>query len=102
MEMKREKVHFKRVDSDISELLKDSEGEEDKEANKKEERTLLEIFKKALENDKIKIQLESLKEEDIPGMVILSEDSRRMQEMMERYSMGGMEGMSILVKKHWY
>lgn len=95
MEMKREKVHFKRVDSDISELLKDSEGEEDKEANKKEERTLLEIFKKALENDKIKIQLESLKEEDIPGMVILSEDSRRMQEMMERYSMGGMEGMSI-------
>ena len=57
MEMKREKVHFKRVDSDISELLKDSEGEEDKEANKKEERTLLEIFKKALELSLIHISL---------------------------------------------
>lgn len=95
MEMKKNDVHFKRVDSDISDLLKDTEGEEDKEANTKETEKLLDIFKKVLGKEDLKLQLESLKEEEVPAMVILSEDSRRMQEMMKRYSMSGMEGMDI-------
>lgn len=93
MEMKKEKVRFKRVDSDISDLLKEDKG--DKEDNKNEEKALSDIFKKVLGKEELKIQLESLKEEDLPGMVILSEESRRMQEMMERYSMAGMGGMNL-------
>ena len=95
MEMKKNDVHFKRVDSDISEILKDDEGEKDKEVNSKETETLLNIFKKVLAKEDLKLQLESLKEEEIPAIVILSEDSRRMQEMMKRYAMSGMEGMDI-------
>ncbi|MCR1899306.1 molecular chaperone HtpG [Irregularibacter muris] len=107
MEMKKTHVHFKRVDSEIADLLKESDDAEDKEVITKETETLTNIFKKVLNKEEIKVQLESLKSEEVTGMVTLSEDSRRMQEMMERYAMGGLEAgmipneeILVLNKKH--
>ena len=95
MEMKKNELHFKRVDSDISDALKETLTEEDQEAVTKEKETLTEVFKKVLGKEELDIELESLKEDNIPAMVVLSEENRRMQEMMERYAMSGMEGMNI-------
>ncbi len=94
MEMKKSDVHFKRVDSDISDLRGDGEAR-DKEELKKEAESLRSLFRKVLGKEKLNIQLENLKDEDVPGMIILSEDSRRMQEMMKRYSMDGLEGVEM-------
>ena len=106
VEMKKDDVKFKRVDSGISELMKD-DGITDEDSNKKEVEKLETIFKKVLKKEDCKIQLENLKTEDVAGIIILSEDSRRMQEMMKRYSMGGFnagmmpnEETFVLNKKH--
>lgn len=88
-EMKDQAIKFKRVDSDISDLMKDKEKPVDEEANKKDLEILTATFKKALNKEECKIQLENLKSQDVTGMIILSEDNRRMQEMMKQYSMGG-------------
>ena len=107
IEMKKNDISFKRVDSDISELMKDLDQVTDDETKGKEVETLTSIFKKALNKEDCKLRLENLKSEDIAAMIILSEDSRRMQEMMQRYSMGsfnpGMipsEETLVLNKKH--
>ena len=106
IEMKKNDIHFKRVDSGISDLMKDQD-ETDDETGKAEVENVTNIFKKALGKEDCKIQLESLKSEDVAGMIILSEESRRMQEMMKRYSMGGFnpgmfpsEETLVLNKKH--
>ncbi|MFZ5967803.1 MAG: molecular chaperone HtpG [Bacillota bacterium] len=107
IEMKKNDISFKRVDSDISDLMKDSDGTADEEASKREAEALETVFKKALKKEALKIRLESLKSEDVAGMIIHAEDSRRMQEMMKRYSMGGFdpgmmpsEEILVLNKKH--
>lgn len=107
VEMKMEDVKFKRVDSDIAELIKDLEEPINEEANKKETETLSKIFKKVLNKEDCKLQLENLKSEDVAGMILLSEDQRRMQEMMKRYSIAGFnpgdmpnEEVLVLNKKH--
>jgi molecular chaperone HtpG len=106
IEMKKNDIHFKRVDSDISELMKEQD-ETDEETSKVEVENVTNVFKKALAKEDCKIQLESLKSEDVAGMMILSEESRRMQEMMKRYSMGGFnpgmfpsEETLVLNKRH--
>ncbi|MDO5566220.1 MAG: molecular chaperone HtpG [Planctomycetia bacterium] len=77
-------VKFMRIDSDISTALK---GEE---ADKEEQEKLSSIFKDTLHNDKLKISLENLKSKGIASMILISEESRRMQEMMKLYNMQGM------------
>lgn len=107
IEMKKQDISFKRVDSNISDLMKDSEETIDEETTTKLTEKLTNIFKKALNKEDCKIQLENLKSEDLAGMIILPEESRRMQEMMKRYSMGGFnpamvpsEETLVLNKKH--
>lgn len=107
IEMKNNEVKFKRVDSDISDLMKDKEENQDEEAIKKETETLSNVFKKILNREDFKVQLESLKSEDMAGMLVLSEEGRRMQEMMKQYGMGGglnfgmpNEEILVLNKKH--
>ncbi|WZL73044.1 molecular chaperone HtpG [Clostridiaceae bacterium 35-E11] len=107
MEMKKNDIHFKRVDADISELMKDLDQTADEGTAKKEIDTLAKLFKRILNKEDCKIQLENLKSEDIAGMMILSEDSRRMQEMMKQYNIGGFdpgmmpnEEILVLNKKH--
>jgi molecular chaperone HtpG len=88
LEMKENNIKFSRIDSDLSESMKDEGAGEDKAELAKE---LEKIFKEALGNDKLKVQVEALKSAGVPGMILLSEYSRRMQEMSRMYGMGGMD-----------
>ncbi|GHU76003.1 molecular chaperone HtpG [Clostridia bacterium] len=82
-------IKFNRIDSDISSNMKNepSEPAEGDETDK----TLEELFKTNLGNDKLQIKVESLKSEEIPAIVLLSEQSRRMQEMSKMF--GSIPGM---------
>ncbi len=82
-----DKVKFQRIDADVTNSFKDESIDE--EEIKKETETLSEMFKKALNNDKLEVKVEKLKNESVSSMITLSEESRRMQDMMKMYSMGG-------------
>ena len=85
-EQKNEGIKFTRIDSDITNTFKEDIPEEElKETTDK----LSEIFKKALSNDKLTVKVEKLKNADISSMITLPEETRRMQDMMKMYSMGG-------------
>ena len=60
----------------------------DEETLKKETEELSEIFKKALGKDKLEVKVEKLKNESVSSMLTLSEETRRMQDMMKMYNMG--------------
>ena len=64
---------------------------EDDEAFKKSSEELTELFKKALNNDKMDIRVEKMKNTGIASMITVSEETRRMQDMMKMYNMGGMD-----------
>ena len=85
------KVHFQRIDSDISDSMKE---EGDEETLNKQTETLSDVFKKALGKDQLEVQVQNLKNENISSMITLSEETRRMQDMMKMYSAGGM-GMDM-------
>jgi molecular chaperone HtpG len=85
LEMNEGSVKFKRVDSDISQSLKDDQEKDDKKVDKKIDKTLEKLFKEAIDKDDLKIEIEGLKNRDIPAMVLLSEESRRMEEMIQRF-----------------
>ncbi len=88
LETKETEVKFNRIDSDISENLKDTTNKENDENDKASQESLEKIFKGVLNNEQLKIQVENLVAADIPAMILLSEQSRRMQEMSQMY--GGM------------
>ena len=91
VEQKHENLKFARIDADVSDNLKDEVAEEDKEAFTKNQETLSATFKKALNNEKLEVKLEKLKNENISSMITVSEESRRMQDMMKMYNMYGMD-----------
>ncbi len=91
LEQKNEGVKFLRIDADLTDTFKEETSDDDKEQLTKDFDILSETFKKALNNDSLEIKLEKLKNENISSMVTLSEDSRRMQEMMKMYGMMGMD-----------
>lgn len=90
LERRNEKFKFMRIDADVTESLKEDVPEEDL---KEQTETLTEIFRKALANDKLTVKVEKLKNESVSSIITLSEEGRRMQEMMKMYAMGGMGGM---------
>ncbi|MCM0648300.1 molecular chaperone HtpG [Clostridium swellfunianum] len=85
LEMKENGVQFNRIDSDLTDVLKDTAVGQDENASKE----LEQIFKANLDNDKLNIKIESLKATRIPAIMLLSEHSRRMQEMSAMF--GGMD-----------
>mgnify|MGYP000690768283 FL=1 len=91
LEQKNEKVKFLRIDADVNETFKEKEEDDEaaKEQAKKDAESLSEIFKKALGNDKLEVKVEKLKNESVASMITVSEESRRMQDMMKMYSMNG-------------
>lgn len=89
MERQNSEVKFARIDSDITAAL----GSE--ASDKTHEEKLTALFKKTLNQETLKVSIENLKSETIPAMVLISEESRRMQEMMKMYNMSGM-GMNQL------
>ncbi|HJB07626.1 MAG TPA: molecular chaperone HtpG [Candidatus Enterocloster faecavium] len=90
VEQKHEGVKFLRIDTDLNAAFKE-EVKEDDEEFKNTSKELTEIFKKNLNNDKLEIKVEKMKNEKVASMITVSEDTRRMQDMMKMYSMGGMD-----------
>ena len=91
IEQKNEGVRFLSIDSDLTETFKEEQTEDEAKALKDREDKLSEVFKKALGNDKLAVKLEKLKNESIASMITVSEDSKRMQDMMKMYGMAGMD-----------
>ena len=89
LEQRNEHYKFMRIDADVTDSLKSDDDTDLTEASA----SLSEVFKKALNNDKLTVKVESLKNADIASVLTLSEQGRRMQDMMKMYSMGGMGGM---------
>lgn len=83
MEMQNKDVKFMRIDADISSALK----EENTAIDTAKEEKLNTLFTSILNNDKLKVKLETLKSQTVPSMLLISEESRRMQEMMKLYGM---------------
>ncbi len=87
-EQKNEGVKFTRIDSDVTNTFKEDISEEElKETTDK----LTEIFKKALDNDKLTVKVEKLKNTSVSSMITMPEETRRMQDMMRVYAMSGMD-----------
>ena len=91
LEQKHQEVQFLRIDADVHDSLKDEVAEDEKEEFKKTTDSLVEIFRKELGNEKLDVKVEKLKDENVASMAVLSEENRRMQEMMKMYGMGGMD-----------
>ncbi len=87
LEQKREDLKFERIDADVTGSMKTEEADEEK--LKADTETLSELFKKAVGNDKLTVQVESLKDDRISSMLTIQEEGRRMQDMMRMYSMSG-------------
>lgn len=88
MEQLNEKIKFQRIDADIDAAVKE---ETDAEALKETTDTLTELFRKALGKENLEVKVEKLKNETVSSIITLSEDNRRMQEMMKMYGMYGMD-----------
>lgn len=88
LEATNENVKFLRIDADLSDNFKEETGEDEL---KETEEALSALFKKALNNDKLNVKVEKLKNTDTSSIITLSEEARRMQEMMEMYGMMGMD-----------
>ena len=91
LEQKHQEVQFLRIDADVHDSLKDEVAEDEKEAFQKTAESLVEIFRKELGNDKLEVKVEKLKDDKVASMAVLSEENRRMQEMMKMYGMSGMD-----------
>jgi len=92
LETKNEDIKFQRIDADLTDSFKEEAADDEKEALEKQSVTLTDVFKKALDKDKIEIKVEKLKDESVSSILTISEESRRMQDMMKMYSMPGMGG----------
>ncbi len=87
LERRNDNYKFMRIDADVTGTLTEDTAEDElKDATE----SLKEIFSKALNNDKLTIQVQKLKNADTPSIITLSEEGRRMQDMMKMYAMGGM------------
>ena len=99
LEQRNPNIRFQRIDADVTEDIKEEVAEEDKEAFKATSDSLIEIFRKELGNEKLDVKIEKLKDDKVASMITLSEQNRRMQEMMKMYGMSGMDmgGDSTLI-----
>ncbi len=92
LEQKHEGLKFLRIDADVTDTFKEEVKEEDAETFKADAQKLTDTFKKALANDKLEIKVEKMKNAgQLASMITVSEETRRMQDMMKMYSMGGMD-----------
>ncbi|MBR4768267.1 MAG: molecular chaperone HtpG [Lachnospiraceae bacterium] len=87
LEAKNEGIHFKRIDADMEDALKAKSTKKLEEQLKADTEQLNDLFKKILKKDNVKIKVEKLKSKDVSSMLLVSEESRRMQEIMKQYGM---------------
>jgi molecular chaperone HtpG len=90
LEQRNQNLRFARIDSELDEAFKGK-----KAVAKEDQDSLTEIFRKNLEKDKLKIEVENMKDKDVAAIMTLSEDSRRMQDMMKMYGMQGANDPSM-------
>ena len=90
LESKNEGVKFMRIDAELTDDLKTKTSKKAQEELDAQTEELSKIFKKAIKKDNLTVKVEKLKNKDISSMITVSEQTRRMQDMMKMYSMGGM------------
>ncbi len=95
LEMKNEGIHFKRIDTAMEDSLRQKTSKKAAEELKANTEKLQELFKKILKNAKVTVQAEKLKNKEISSMLVVSEESLRMQEMMKQYGMTNMGDQEI-------
>ena len=91
LESKNEGIKFQRIDADVTDALKTKTSKKAQEEFDEQAKQIADIMKKVLKNDKITVKVEKLKNKKISSMITLSEETRRMQDMMKMYSMPGMD-----------
>lgn len=91
LEHLNENIKFQRIDADITESFKEETKKSDKKKLEKNSKAMTELFKKVLGKEKIEVKVEKLKNEKVSSIMTLSEESRRMQDMMKLYQMQGMD-----------
>ena len=90
LEAANDKIRFLRIDSDVTSGIKEEVSDSEQKDLQKEQKSLEKLFRKVLNKEKLEVKVEKLKDEKISAMVTLSEESRRMSDMMKMYSMPGM------------
>lgn len=94
LESKNEGIRFQRIDADLTDTFKSKTSKKAAKELEEKEKELSEKIKKVLKNDKLTVKLEKLKDKKLSSMLTVSEESRRMAEMMKMYAMNGM-GMGM-------
>ncbi len=91
LEAKNEGIKFSRIDADLTDTFKTKNSKKVEEELAKKSEEISKLFKKAIKKDNITVKVEKLKNKDISSMITVSEETRRMQDMMKMYSMPGMD-----------
>ena len=91
LESKNEKVKFCRIDADLTDVFKAKTSKKAEEELAAATEDFTKVFKKAIKKDNITVKVEKLKNKDISSLITLSEESRRMQDMMKMYAVQGMD-----------
>ncbi len=91
LEAKNPGVKFARIDADLTETFKTKNSKKVDEELAKKSEEISALFKKAIKKDNITVKVEKLKNKDISSMITVSEEARRMQDMMKMYAMPGMD-----------
>ena len=89
LEAKNEGIKFQRIDADLTDVFKAKTSKKAEKEMEEQAEAVTKLMKKALKKDAIKVKIEKLKNKKISSMITLSEESRRMQDMMKMYSMQG-------------
>ena len=102
LEAQNEGLRFIRIDAELADIFKEEASEDEKAGIKEQEKKLTDIFRKALSIDNLEVRVEKLKNADTSAMIPLSEDVRRMQDMMKMYGMNmpqtmGDEGQTLVL-----
>jgi len=95
LEQKEENIRFQRIDADLTDTMKEEVSGDEETTIKEQQEALTELFRKALSKEKLEVKVEKLKNENVSSMITLAEETRRMQDMMKMYSMGGGMGMDM-------
>ena len=91
LEQRNPELKFQRIDADVNASSKEEVSEEEKEAFQKTTDELVALFRKELGNENLEVKVEKIKDESVAAMITLSEESRRMQDMMKMYGMAGVD-----------
>ena len=91
VEYKNQKIKFQRIDTEITDGFRDETKKKDQKELKKNTDAMTKLFRKALDKDKLEVKVEKLKNDKVSSMITLSEEGRRMQDMMRMYNIPGMD-----------